>query len=408
MVDGRRAAVAADTSAEASAEALRPTPHGRPLTLQIDCRTSPEARKGQPHEITLDADWTVRTPHDLDAERIAEAFGAYSSCLTLIDRTVPAFRTSLRLLTRGRRSHLVRIRHNAWLIPDSEFIHGCCRPRGRFPTAAKAARHLRSARHLAAVHDVPEWQLEVLIRAAEREWGSWEGTRDREPQIRSLVRESNGVTELWRAGIRPDEIATMASYAPVDEPLPVAYYIGLAYGQARPDWLHRVLVHRPDPDVAAWLVTLGDEYLERSATQLGQWLAFGLPRSDSLLMIDSGIDPVLPFRIAWATDWSVHAAVRSLVAWTRVGCVPSLDDFACLARHGVLDARLTRDTVDEMCGAVKRLLGRRPPDQYAPERTQIALIRAVLGNRTETLNAIHAGVDHITKLDAYLRAHESA
>lgn len=383
-------------------------PHGRPLTLQIDCRTSPEARKGQPHEITLDADWTVHTPHDLDAERVAAAFGAYNSCLTLIDRTVPAFRISLHLLTRGWRSHLVRIRPDAWRIPEDEFIPGCCRPHGRFPTAAKAARHLRSGRHLAAVHDVPGWQLEVLIRAAEREWGSWEGIRDGGPEIRSLVRESNGVTELWRAGIRPEEIPGMASCAPVGEPLPVAFYIGLAYGRARPGWLQRVLAHRPDPDVAAWLVTLEDEHFERSAEDLGRWLAFGLPRNDTLLMLDSEIDPVLPFRIAWATDWSVHAAVRSLVAWTRVGCEPSLEDFAALARHGVLDVRLTRDTVDEMCGAVKRLLGRRRQGQHAPDRTQIALIRAVLGNRTETLNAIHAGVDHITRLDAYLRAHESA
>src|SRR5690606_12336841 len=154
------------------------------------------------------------------------------------------------------------------------------------------------------------------------------------------------------------EIALMASYAPVPEPLPVDYYIGLAYGRVHPGWLRRVLLHRPDPDVAAWLVTLDEEHRTVDADTLGRWLAFGLPRGDTLVMVESGVSPDLPFKIAWATDWSVHAAARSLVIWTRVGCLPQLEHFEVLAEHRILDARVSRESVDQLCGEVRRLVGR--------------------------------------------------
>ena len=42
----------------------------------------------------------VATPHDLDAERIAAAFGGYTSCLELVDPVIPAVRASMGMQTR--------------------------------------------------------------------------------------------------------------------------------------------------------------------------------------------------------------------------------------------------------------------------------------------------------------------
>lgn len=77
---------------------IGPGPGGGPLTLMLECRLSPTAVTGERHPVTIHADWRVETPHDLEAERVAAAFGGYTSCLELVDRTLPAFRTSLRML----------------------------------------------------------------------------------------------------------------------------------------------------------------------------------------------------------------------------------------------------------------------------------------------------------------------
>ena len=58
---------------------IAPGPDGAPLTLEIECRTSPRARKGALHEVTIEPDWAVSTPHDIAAERVAAAFGGYTS-----------------------------------------------------------------------------------------------------------------------------------------------------------------------------------------------------------------------------------------------------------------------------------------------------------------------------------------
>ena len=67
-------------SHKASARAislLTPSPVG-PLTLAVECRTDPN-RRGNAHQVTIDSEWQVHTPHDLEGERIALAFGGRPS-----------------------------------------------------------------------------------------------------------------------------------------------------------------------------------------------------------------------------------------------------------------------------------------------------------------------------------------
>ena len=71
FADGARAPVAA----------AGPAPGGRSLSTLVECRTSRSSVRGEPHRVSIAPDWSVQTPHDLDAERVGVAFGGYASCL---------------------------------------------------------------------------------------------------------------------------------------------------------------------------------------------------------------------------------------------------------------------------------------------------------------------------------------
>jgi hypothetical protein len=53
---------------------ITPSPAGS-LTAQVRCRTSRVGGDVSPHDVTIAADWSVRTPHDIELERIAVAMG---------------------------------------------------------------------------------------------------------------------------------------------------------------------------------------------------------------------------------------------------------------------------------------------------------------------------------------------
>ena len=66
-----------------------PTPDGGMLVMEVECRTSRAATRGKRHGLTIYPDWSFETPHDLAAERVAAAFGGYTSCLELEGAMAP-------------------------------------------------------------------------------------------------------------------------------------------------------------------------------------------------------------------------------------------------------------------------------------------------------------------------------
>ena len=76
-----------------------PAPLGRELDLTIECTSDPYERFGTQHRVIIHPDWTVETPHDLEAERIARSFGGWSTCLAFVERVVPAYRGALEMMT---------------------------------------------------------------------------------------------------------------------------------------------------------------------------------------------------------------------------------------------------------------------------------------------------------------------
>ena len=406
MIDARPGQRGRAGSAAGAILDLTPGPDG-PLTVEVECRTSPRARKGARHDVTIEADWTVKTPHDVEAERVAAAFGGYTSCLTLIDETVPAFRAALALLTRRIRPVLRRDSRGVWRLSPQDQVTGCCRTTG-FRTVEKAARHLRSLPHLVGAHEVPAWQLGQVMGGAQRAWGSWEGMRRPGPEVTALVREVGGVAELWRCGIRPDEIVELAAQvAVVDEPLPIAYFLGVAYGTADPGRHGQVVRHRPQADVAAWLANVELDHRIADAQTWGRWLGYGLPRADVLTMASSGVEPDLVDEIVAVTGWSSYKAARTLAAWTRLDTRPTAAEMAVLARHRVSEVRFPRELIDDLVAEIDHLVRETVWGPVALTRTEVGLMFAVLGTRHEVLTAVRAGVRGIEGLDRYVSQRDS-
>ncbi len=121
---------------------LPPSPDG-PLTTQVTCRAGTRGRSAK-HDITLAADWSLTTPHDLDAERILAALGGTLSCINLNDVVVPALHELVQLSARRRLAGVRRTDRSRWILTRRT----CTRCHDHaFRTPADAARHERTLDH---------------------------------------------------------------------------------------------------------------------------------------------------------------------------------------------------------------------------------------------------------------------
>ncbi len=375
---------------------------GGSWTFTVECRTREPARRGRRHPVVVHPDGSVDTPHDLAAERVAVALGGYLSCVELVDRVLPAFHRSLPVLNRRTPAALGREGFGRWRVADRAERADCCAGRS-FASAGQAARHLRTATHLARRHDVALWQLSAVLRAAEKAWGPWEGSPPERPGVAGLVREAGGLAELWRAGIHPDDLPALAAPAAVvGEPLPVSFFVGLRYGGADPDWVADILRRRPDGDTAAWLVNLNDhDRSAASAAEWSAWLSQGLARDDAALAIQAGVPSTSIGIVAERTGWSRAAAARALVTWAWVGCRPSPEHFAVIGRRGLDRERPSRGAIDAAWAdaAQRRASGRMLRDG-PPDRTELAVMLLIAGSRPALAAALDRGIRTVAGLDS--------
>lgn len=78
-------------------------------------------------------------------------------------------------------------------------------PPRSFATAAEAAKHARSARHLAARCKVAERLVRLLQEGVEAVVPRPEALAD--AALEARVREHDGLARLWAAGLHPDDVA---------------------------------------------------------------------------------------------------------------------------------------------------------------------------------------------------------
>jgi len=387
----------------------RLTPDGGSLEFSIQCRANRTVSRGAKHPVVIHDDWSVTTPHDLEAERVAAAFGGYCSCLELVDRTVPAFRNALGTLSRRVRTGIVTDSVGSWLLPPGLQADNCCRGH-KFVSILSAVRHSRELGHLARLHGVPRWQLSVLASATGKAWGDNSAdTNALSDEVSHLVRERRAVEDLRECGVHAHEVREMAAVVSVVHgPLPMSYFLGMAFGNADPEWVGNVIRFRPDPDTAAWLAWLNDPGASESPETWGQWLLWGLPRADVLLAIKLSLAGTFVSEVATSMYWSASKSAKQLVEWAKLDCAPTVAHFRVLARHGVESAHLSRAAVDDLVDSTDRMSSRLQPRAAAGEplldRTTLAVLLAVLGTRSEVLHAVRSGVRSCDDIESHVHS----
>lgn len=367
----------------------RPAPDHAPwagdIAVRIECRGVREQSSERRHDIVIHDDWSVTTPHDLEAERVAAAFGGYTSCVEVVDTTLPLLRRGLTEVARRARPALRRGTRGEWRVATGD-LAACCSGR-TFASVRTVAEHLRSPRHLAASLSLPRWQVEAIVRGVAAVTRA--DVSDDAPPAR-LVREPGGLAQLWRAGIHPDEVPGFAVHAsPVAEPLPVSFFEGLAYAGHDPGWITDVLTHRPDPDTATWLAWQPPPAILDG--EWGRWLGFGISRADFALALEHLLSADAVGSVRAATGWQDSTAARAIIGWARIGCRPTAAQFGMLASAGV-DHRppgstfLDAAVVDvEQAGA-------------AIERTELGLMLALAGTRPGLIAAVRQGARAVTDI----------
>ncbi|MDL9978639.1 hypothetical protein [Microbacterium candidum] len=362
------------------------------LTFIVECRSSAGRSSEVRHPVTIHREWSVSTPHDLDAERVAVAFGGYTSCLGLVDETIPALRPVMPLLARTVRPAIRQDKRGQFRPAVRDLIAGCCRGRA-FPSIGSVCEHLRDPVHVCAALGVAStWQVPDVLRAV---GAACAPTEEALSRAVLRVREPTGVMQLWRAGIHPADIPALAEPAgSIPCPLPVSYYLGVAYNNVDTIWLNEVLVRHPDADAAAWLAWL-PAALQVDSEEWGSWLSFGLRRDNVATAVQERIPASTVGPVAETAGWSRGHAARMIVDWARTGCYPTPSDFAALVRLGLDFSVPSKKVLDSL----STTMNTQPYSLDPRQRTDLGLLLVALGTRSAVIGALGDGVRALADLD---------
>jgi hypothetical protein len=355
--------------------------------LDVECRTSPRDRRGPLHPVTITPDWRLETPHDLAAERVAIAFGGYCACVPLADQILPALEVAVQLLARRAALPIAPAPDRGWVVGSAPA--GCHCRASYFPTAQAAADHARSALHLAHRAGTTERRFDAFLDRVRRAHDHFPVP----PHDRALdrrVRDVGGVSQLWRAGLTPDQVADLAGLVPGDEPLPVEYFLGVAYRPVNRDWLRRTLIRRPDPDVATFLAWSGEVLLPHPDDRCGDWLALGLPTRAVEELLRAGTSPRTAATLAHELGWSTRAAAMHLANWARAGCEPTVAHVRLLERLGIDRSYVPSPPAINLLELTASDLVDTPGGP--PSRTDLAVLLAVAGTRAFAIDLLERGL----------------
>ena len=362
---------------------LGPAPSGGAVCVSVSCGTSRRGPSGR-HDVVIDADWSVTVPHDIPAERVAAALGGYLSCLDLIDHVVPAARVWVELAARRVLPGAATVSTRSGWQPKKRAA-GCCAGEC-FPDAAMLGAHLRTAEHLAARLGCDPHQLADVVRGCRLAHAASTELALREESARSAARGCLGgmtdVEELWRAGVHPELIQVVRASLGVSGRLPGRFFLGLV--TRRPDlrWVARTLASVDDDQnsdelrlgsLASWLVWTASGRDRAAPEERGDWLQTGVSRSMILALAETEYGPADVTRFAAALGRTPDDMARSLDAWLRAGCIPSLDDLMRLEEAGV-------PTLHAVSGAaLKRLRAEADVEAAFHDDTELGLLLATAG-----------------------------
>lgn len=361
---------------------ITPGPDG-PLVAQVRCRTSRVGGRIRYHDVTIGADWSVCTPHDIELERIAAAMGGYLSCVDLVDHEVPALRELMQLRARRVLPDLVCRERGQWSLQEKPVECHCATD--WFGSAAEAAAHAREPLHLGRRFGAVPRVLERLLAQVELAYGTGFYLPPA-ARARALVREYDGLAQLWEAGLHPDLVCWLHDQLWPDGPaLPLRFYLGAVVRRPDMRWIADTLADVPDEDVANWLCWTGTELDRQYPSARLQWLLAGVPRRAIVALAEGGYPPTEVAQVAVGIGCSAASAASMLAAWVRAGCHPSSAEVLVLAELGVDPWFEPSPAAVEWLWHRMRLL----PEH--PSRTEAGLLLAVCGTRAGAMWALEHG-----------------
>lgn len=349
---------------------------GLPLNATFPCRASAGARPTR-HEVTIGADWSVRTPHDEGLERIAAAFGGGVSCLPALRGVLPGFRMWWERATR-RTGLLARSpdRGASWFSLESTLP--CCPTRG-FDDPAVAAAHCRDIPHVAAASRVNRRDLRALVAGLgpQADPGPPDGAGD------PLV------DRAWECGLHSSwvlELREELAASGVAEPTP-ELVLALAHTGADVAWVASTARGETDPSTAPWVAWTHTELDRREPAARRDWVATGSRRADIVSLSMSGYRAEEARAVARHWGISVPGAAQLLGRWVRSGYHPSAAQLAWVGEEGV--GFPPDPPAPSAVERVVRALARRHPDTC--ERTELAIALARWGTVPDTVAILRRG-----------------
>ncbi|NMO04297.1 hypothetical protein HH308_24050 [Gordonia sp. TBRC 11910] len=192
-----------------------------PIVVQVPCSTRRESTSGKVHDVVLNPDWSLTTPHDAAAEAVAVALGGWSSCHEF-PNVVQAVRYFIALNLRREWFPLVHDYVGRWSAGVGH----------HFPDVYTASAFVRSYDHAAQRYNAEPTQIAILAEATE-----WWTATDR-PETFDRWRDQlacGEVGKLWEAGIHPDSIPRIRAWAGADHAeINAEQVIELAYTDLTP------------------------------------------------------------------------------------------------------------------------------------------------------------------------------
>lgn len=300
------------------------------LTIRVNCRTAP---RGKPtvHDVTVDADGRLTTPHDLDLERIGVALGGHLTCVELADHDLPAAWGLLEHTLRTRPADVVNVgtAHWAALAPAA----GCGCEEETWPTAAQAAEHLRSLGHWAKAWRSSPARLAATVEAL----GFAVPAGGTNPLPRSaaegLLAEPDAADRLWAAGVPFALVPELCrQLSPTGIPIPT--HVVVAHLYAPREWavLEKFVPH--GPVVLAWAAQHRTPRDARRPDERLAWVEAGVPLATiDRVFAGDAYDLVHAKAYASETGVDVPRAATVLGRWQESGTTPAVRDLVELYRH---------------------------------------------------------------------------
>jgi hypothetical protein len=272
------------------------------------------------HTIALLADWTVETPHDLEAERLAEILGSRVSCLDLVDCVLPAVRQYVQVVAR-RTEFPLRLRPQGdW---EARRRHpDCCEE--RYADPALAAQHARSARHVAHLAGVAVEQVEAIGAEVLAAHGGDDGLAPdpRSSDAVAWVEPADGILDLWRVGIHPQTVEHIWRTG-VRRAAPARYYLGVVANEPDLDWIRSTAEVAPtDSELLADLAWSEAAADRADPTCRAAWLRLGAPSSLSASLSGAAVRPDQARRPTDKFGGASTTVTRQLSAWVRAATPP--------------------------------------------------------------------------------------